>query len=85
MCVRVRVRVYVYMCACVYIYVMVQGQTSDYTWTQDAKQVKVTVKCDADTSGKDVLCVLKPALLSLSVKVQCGAVWCSVLQCVADI
>ena len=80
-CACVCICVYVCMCACVYIYVMAQGQTSDYTWTQDAKQVKVTVTCDADTSGEDVLCVIKPSLLSLSVKVQCVAVWCSVLQC----
>lgn len=43
------------------------GGADRYSWSQDAKQVVVSVPCSPDTTGKNVHCNIKPSTLSLSV------------------
>lgn len=43
------------------------GGADRYSWSQDAKQVLVSVPCSPDTTGKNVQCNIKPSTLSLSV------------------
>jgi hypothetical protein len=49
-----------------------QGMMSDYSWTQSAKDVFLTVPCDAGTRGKDVSANLAPSTISLCIKVSLG-------------
>ena len=41
----------------------------DYSWMQSAKDVFVTVPCEAGTRGKDVIVSMTPATISLSITV----------------
>jgi hypothetical protein len=44
------------------------GGSGRYTWSQDARQVLVTVPCPSGTSSKDVNIDIKPSKLRLSVQ-----------------
>ena len=44
------------------------GESGRYTWSQDARQVLVTVPCSSGTSSKDVDIDIKPSMLRLSVE-----------------
>ena len=58
-----------YVRACILPLSTHQGTGDDYSWTQSAKDVFLTVPCDAGTRGKDVSANLAPSTISLCIKV----------------